>query len=406
MANTLLTIDMITNEALMVLENNLGMARKVNRQYDSMFARSGAKIGNVTNVRKPVRYTVASGPTLQIQDATETSVAVPLQSQRHVDFTFSSADLTLSIDLFSDRFIKPAVAALANQIDFDGLTLYRNVYQSVGTPGTTPAALLTYLQAGVKLDDSATPMDGMRNLVINPLAQATIVDALKGLFQSSTQISSQYRQGTMGQAIGFDWMMDQNVNVHTVGTYAGTPLTNGAGVEAAATLVTDGWSSGASTLNVGDVFTIGTTSSKGVYAVNPQNRQTTGQLQQFVVTATTSDTTGDMTIPISPSLISTGAFQTIDALPQDGAAITVVGTTGVTTPQNVAFHRDAFTLVMADLEMPSGVDMASRKSDPQTGVSMRCVRQYDINNDLFPCRIDVLYGWATLRPELACRIAG
>jgi hypothetical protein len=262
---------------------------------------------------------------------------------------------------------------------------------------------LTYLNAGVKLDDSATPMDGMRYMCLNPIAQATIVDVLKGLFQSSEQIKKQYMMGQMGTAIGFDWMMDQNVNVHTNGAYSGTPLTNGVPANGATTLVTDGWTS--TSLKKGDVFTIGTLGN-GVVAVNPQSRQSTGALQQFVVTADISDTSGNITIPISPAMYSSGPLQNVVALAADGQAITIVGATGVSTPQNLAFHRDAFTLVMADLEMPGGVDMAARKSDPETGVSMRLVRAYDINNDLFPCRIDVLYGWATLRPELACRIAG
>ena len=403
MANTLLTIDMITNEALMVLENNLVMARRVNRMYDWQFARSGGKIGNVVNVRKPVRYIVSDGPTLQVQDATETYVAVPLQSRKHVDFTFSSEDLTLSIDMFSDRFIKPAVAALANKVDLDGLALYKDVYQSVGTPGTTPSALLTYLQAGVKLDDSATPMDGMRNMVLNPLAQATIVDALKGLFQSSEQIKKQYMMGQMGTAVGFEWMMDQNINVHATGTWSVAGAMNGATASGASSIVTNGWTTAA--LKKGDVFTIGTLAA-GVVAVNPQSRQSTGALQQFVVTADISDTAGDMTIAISPTIYSSGPQQNVVAVPLTAQAINMLGTTGVQTPQNLAFHKDAFTLVMADLEMPGGVDMAARKSDPNSGISLRVVRQYDINNDLFPCRIDVLYGWATLRPELACRVAG
>lgn len=403
MANTLLTIDMITNEALMVLENNLVMARRVNRMYDGQFARSGGKIGNVVNVRKPVRYIVSDGPTLQVQDATETYVAVPLQSRKHVDFTFSSEDLTLSIDMFSDRFIKPAVAALANKVDLDGLALYKDVYQSVGTPGTTPSALLTYLQAGVKLDDSATPMDGMRNMVLNPLAQATIVDALKGLFQSSEQIKKQYMMGQMGTAVGFEWMMDQNINVHATGTWSVAGAMNGATASGASSIVTNGWTTAA--LKKGDVFTIGTLAA-GVVAVNPQSRQSTGALQQFVVTADISDTAGDMTIAISPTIYSSGPQQNVVAVPLTAQAINMLGTTGVQTPQNLAFHKDAFTLVMADLEMPGGVDMAARKSDPNSGISLRVVRQYDINNDLFPCRIDVLYGWATLRPELACRVAG
>lgn len=402
MANTLLTIDMIVNEALMVLENNLTFAMNVNRMYDEQFARSGAKIGNIVNVRKPVRYIVSTGRALQLQDATETSEAVALTTQAHVDFAFTSADLTLSVDMFSERFLKPAIAAIANKIDYDGLTLYQNVYNTVGTPGTTPNALLTYLQAGVKLDHEATPRDGMRGLVIDPLAQATIVDALKGLFHASSEVSSQYKNGMMGMTAGFDWAMDQNVNMHTVGPLGGTPLVNGAS-QTGASLITDAWTSAAANrLKKGDVFTI-----QDVYAVNPQSRQSTGQLRQFVVTADTdSDGSGNLTIPISPSIVTSGAFQTVNAAPANNAPITVLGAANTVSPQGMAYHRDAFTLVCADLEMPSGVDMAARRSDPQLGISMRLVRQYDINGDLFPCRIDVLYGWKTIRPELACRIAG
>lgn len=402
MANTLLTIDMIVNEALMVLENNLTFAMNVNRMYDEQFARSGAKIGNIVNVRKPVRYIVSTGRALQLQDATETSEAVALTTQAHVDFAFTSADLTLSVDMFSERFLKPAIAAIANKIDYDGLTLYQDVYNTVGTPGTTPNALLTYLQAGVKLDHEATPRDGMRGLVIDPLAQATIVDALKGLFHASSEVSSQYKNGMMGMTAGFDWAMDQNVNMHTVGPLGGTPLVNGAS-QTGASLITDAWTSAAANrLKKGDVFTI-----QDVYAVNPQSRQSTGQLRQFVVTADTdSDGSGNLTIPISPSIVTSGAFQTVNAAPANNAPITVLGAANTVSPQGMAYHRDAFTLVCADLEMPSGVDMAARRSDPQLGISMRLVRQYDINGDLFPCRIDVLYGWKTIRPELACRIAG
>lgn len=403
MANTLLTIDMITNEALMVLENNLTFAKGVNRQYDAQYGRAGAKIGNVANIRKPVRYTVSDGPTLDLQNATETSVAVTMDQQKHVDFTFSSVDLTLNIDQFSDRFIKPAVAALANKVDFDGLAQYVNVYNAVGTPGTTPATLLTYLNAGVKLDNEAAPMAPTRGICVNPLAQATIVDALKGLFQSSNQIRSQYERGMMGMAAGFDWAMDQNVNVHTVGAWgSSTPKMDGTTATGASTINVNGWESGASTLAKGDIITIA-----NVYAVNPQNRQSTGQLRQFVVTAETTDAGGAMaTLPISPTIYSSGPQQNVNALPVNDADVTVLGAVSTVTPQNLAYHRDAFALVMADLEMPSGVDMASRKSSPELGVSIRCVRQYDINNDSFPCRLDVLYGWATIRAELACRIAG
>lgn len=401
MANTLLTISMITREALMLLENNLTFAKGCNREYESAFAKSGAKIGDTLNVRKPPKYTGRTGQAMQIEDATETSVPVQLTKQFGVDISFSSADLALSIDDFSRRFLSPAVSRIANEIDFDGLALYKDVYNTVGTPATVPNALLTYLQAGQKLDEEAAPMDDMRYLCLNPRMQATIVDALKGLFQSSEKIASQYDRGRMGRAIGFEWKMDQNVRVHTVGALGGTPAVNGAS-QTGSSLVTNAWTSAAATrLKRGDVFTIA-----NVYAVNPQNGESTGSLRQFVVTAdSASDASGNMTIPISPAIIAEGAFKTVNALPANGALLTVLGAASAVTPQGMAYHRDAFTLACADLPLPGGVDMAARVSDKQLGVSIRLVRQYSIATDQFPCRLDVLYGWKTLRPELACRVA-
>ena len=400
MANAFLTISMITREALRVLENNLTFTKGVNRQYDSRFGVEGAKIGTVLNVRKPPRYVGRTGSAISIEDAVETQVAVTLDTQFGVDISFTSEDLALKIDDFSERFINPAVATIANKIDHSGLALYKDIYQSVGTPGTTPNALLTYLQAGVKLDDSAAPMDGQRSVCITPLMQATMVDALKGLFQQSSAIASQYRKGQMGTAAGFDWFMDQNVNSHTVGPLGGTPLVNGAS-QTGASLITDGWTAAAAArLKQGDIFTIA-----GVNSVNPQSRQDTGVLQQFVCTADkSSDGSGNLTATISPSIVTSGYGQTVTGSPADNAAITVVGAASTVTPQGLAAHKDAFTLAMADLPLPKGTDMAARVSDDQLGMSIRMIRDYDITTDKFPCRLDVLFGWATLRPELACRV--
>ena len=400
MANTLLTISMITNEALRVLVNQLTFTKRVNRQYDPKYGVEGAKIGTTLNVRKPPRYVGRTGQAISIEDATETQVPVTLTTQFGVDISFSSADLALSIDDFSKRFIRPAIATVANKVDYDGMQLYKTVANSVGTPGTVPNALLTYLDAGVALDNNAAPVDGERSIVINPRMQATIVDSLKGLFQSSTQIKSQYEKGKMGETAGFNWYMDQNTAVHTVGPLGGTPLVNG-GSQTGASLVTDGWTAAAaSRLKQGDVFTIA-----GVFAVNPQNRQSTGALQQFTVTADVSSTAGGAaTIPISPSIVVTGGFQTVTASPADNAALTIIGAANTVTPQGLAFHPDAFTMVTADLPLPRGTDMAARVSDPESGLSIRMVRDYNISTDQFPCRLDILYGWKELYPELACRI--
>ncbi len=328
-----------------------------------------------------------------------------LNTQRGVDIAFTSQDLALSIDDFSDRFVKPAIANVANFIDFDGLGQYVNVFNEVGTPGTVPNTLLTYLQGGQRLDEEATPRDNARALVISPAMQAVIVDALKGLFQASDDIAAQYEKGTMGQTIGFKWSMDQNVRTQTVGPLGGVPLVNGAN-QTGNSIITNGWTAAAAKrLSKGDIVTFA-----GAFAVNPQNKQSTGALRQFVVTAdVSSDGAGNATIPIAGpgglGVVTAGPFQTVTASPTTGGAVTVQGAANTSSPRGLGFHKDAFALGCADLPLPGGVDMASRVSDKQLGMSIRLVRAYDINTDRFPCRLDILYGWTTLYPELAVRIA-
>jgi len=405
---------MITNEALFVLRNNLTFTKRVNRQFDKSYGVDGAKIGTVLNIRKPPRFIVTDGPGLQIQDITETSVPLALTSQEHVAFTFTTADRLLSIDDFSDRLLQPAIAAIANRIDYDGLQQYKNVSNTVGTVGTTPNAALLYLTASAVLSNAGTPMDGRRSLVINPIFEATIVDALKGLFQSSSAIKEQYEKGQMGFALGLEWYMDQNIGVQTIGLLGGTPVVNGAN-QTGSSLITNGWTASTQVLNQGDVIQLGT-GSTGVYAVNPQSRQSTGRLQDFVVTANvTSDGSGNATIPLGTPITPGGQFQTVTTSPATSTAIYVYNTaaasqstiSGLNSPVGLAFHRDAFTLATAELPLPiSGVVSAFRASDPDLGISLRVIQAYDINTDKMPLRIDVLYGWATLRPEMACRVQG
>jgi hypothetical protein len=242
-----------------------------------------------------------------------------------------------------------------------------------------------------------------RSVVITPGASTKIVDALKAVHESSAEIAKQYRSGRMSLAAGLDWVMSQNVLRHTGGQLGGTPLMNGSTANGASTLVTDGWTgSVANRLKAGDVFTVGS-----VYSVNPITKQSTGVLQQFVVTEdAASDGSGNVTISISPTIYSSGSRQNVDSLPQDGAAITPLHSASAIYTNNILYHEEAFTLGTADLEMPKGVDFAAIASDPDTGVSIRVVRAYDINNDQFPCRLDVLYGWKAVRPEWACRIVG
>lgn len=407
---------MITREQLRVLVNNLIFTGRVSREYEDQFAKSGAKIGTTLNIRKPPRFIRTDGQGLQLQDVTETSVPLVLTTQGQRSFTFTSQDLALSIDDFSKRFIRPAIASLANQVDFDGLQLYKQVWNLVGTPGTTPNALLTYLTAGVYLDNNATPMDGERSICITPLMQATIVDQMKGVYNPQVEIGEEIRKGRMAKEhLGFDWYMDQNVGVQTIGTYsASTPNVSTAPVSGATSISVQGFTA-ADVLNVGDVFTLGFTSYGGaagttpVYGVNPQNFQSTGTAQQFVVTSPfLASGGGTGTINFAPAITTSGPFQTVNQLPTTGSTnglINIYGSSAKATPQGMAFHRDAFTMACADLPLPGGVDMAERVSDKELGISIRSIRAYDINQDRFPLRTDFLYGWAALYPQLACRVA-
>jgi hypothetical protein len=400
-ANILLTSTLITRESMRVLENNLTTAKCVNRQYDDKFGVEGAKIGQIVNARKPIRVVGRTGQAAQIEGITETSVPVPLTTQAGVDLEVSQADLLLSIDDFGDRILKPCVANIGNRMDADLNALAVQVAAMEGTPGSTPNALLTYLLAGVDLDNNAAPMDGDRHIILTPLAQATIIDALKGLFQQASAIAEQYTKGQMGRAIGFEWYMDQNLFTYQVGPLGGSPAVNGAN-QVGSSLITNGWTAAAaSRLLVGDDFTIA-----GVHSVNPQSRQSTGQLQKFtVLAAAASDAGGNLTVTISPAIIPSGQYQTVDVSPANGSALTVIGAANTQSPQNLAFHRDAFTLVTADLPEPRGVDMSGRLSDRQLGISILFVRAYDVLSGQLITRLAVLYGVAVLRQELAARIA-
>lgn len=399
MSNVILTDNVIAKEALRLLENNLVFARGVNRQYEKNFD-GEHKIGDTINVRVPAQYTVRSGPTASIQNHNDSTVPVQVNTQKGIDVSFTSKELALSLEDFSDNVLKPQIATLASAVDFDGLSLYKNVANAVGTPGDGTYTFAKALQAGQKLDENGAPMDDQRSIILSPAGQVGMVDALKGLFQSSTQIKDQYEKGRMGTAAGFDFLMSQNIANHTVGALGGTPLVNG-GSQAGSSLITDGWSaSAANRLKQGDVFTIA-----NVYAVNPFTKQSTGSLRQFVVTAdAASDGSGNATLSISPAIVATGATQNVSALPADNAAITVVGSAGASGGANLAYHKDAFTLVTVDLPLPKGMDMSARASSKKAGLSIRLVRGFDIVNDVFVSRLDVLYGWKAIRPELACRI--
>ena len=402
MANSLLTIDMITRKCLEILENNLVISRNCNKEYDDSFAVEGAKIGSTLRIRLPDRALVTDGAALQVQDDNEQFTTLTVSSQKHIGINFTSAELTMQLDDFAERVLKPRISQLASSVDADVANAYKSIFNTVGTPGTTPATALVLLQAQQKLNESATPMSP-RYATVNPAANAGLVNGLSGFFNPAGTISRQFKTGMMGEGVlGYDEMnMSQSIVNHTTGNFPAAPIcASTVPSTQGATTLDITYTSGTKSLKQGDVFTIA-----AVYAVNPQTRLSTGSLQQFVVTADQTLTSTSATIAFLPAMYTaTNALATIDAFPVASAVITFVGTASTVYPQNLVYHKNAITLATADLLLPQGVDMASRQV--HNGISMRIVRQYDINNDRMPCRVDVLYGFSTIRPPMACRIFG
>jgi hypothetical protein len=412
MANTLATPSWTTKEVARGFINRLVFLSHVNRTYDDQYEIAGAKVGNTVNARLPQRFTVTDGQALQLQNLYDQTVPISLTNQKNVAFGYSSQQATTELDNIRTRYINPGSEALANAAEVLAFNaVYRDIYSSVGTPGTTPSTTLTYLQAGVKLTDLSTPLKG-RVAVLDPLAMSTLANTTSSLFNPTAVISENYEEGQFGRRqLGIEgWYQDPVRPTHTTGTYtASTPLVDGAS-QTGSTLATDGWASGAATLNKGDIFTIA-----GVNSVNPLSYSSTGRLQQFVVTATTSDSSGDMaTLPISPSIITSGQLQTVDASPANNAVITVLGTTAAaggilattTSPQSFVYHPDAFAFVMADLMKPGAGAESTTVRSKALGFSIRMVEQYQIGTDQNPSRLDILIGAATIQARLASRVWG
>jgi hypothetical protein len=361
---------------------------------------------------------------------------VTVNHQWHVDVNFTTADLTLSLDDFSKRILSPMGNRLTSGIDYWGLNaaLY-NCYNFVGTPGTLPGTSGTgsfglystttspaiFLNAGAALSSMAVPTDNNRRCVLSPNAQANSVQGLSGLFEARELIAEQYRKGVLGYALGFEFATDQNINVLTTGAHGGSPVVYGAN-QTGSSLYTSGWPANTQVLMPGEIFQIGS-GATACLALNPENQQANGNLQNFVVggwsvsiqnnapvqtlTPVTSDANGFATIPITPSIIPAAtqqAYGTVAASPVSGAAITIIsGSASTSYPQSLAYHNDFATLACVDLELPTDVAFGGREMID--GISLRIVRQYLIGSDQIPARVDVLGGWAVLRPSFGCRIS-
>lgn len=402
--NSLITPSIIAKEALMQLENNLVMGQLVHRDYSKEFT----KVGSTISIRKPVKFRSSTGATRVSSDVIEGTVPLTIDTQRHVSWDFLSSDLTLTVEDYSERYIKPAMIELAQQVESSLMGLYSTVPMWTGTAGTTPSTFLVLGGARQKLIEHAVTPDTL-NAVLNPAAALNVANDLKTLFTPQKTMTALERV-KIGRYAGFETYESASIVNHTVGAYAGTPLVNGANQHSNATpqansqsLITDGWSNSVTgVLRAGDVITIA-----GVFDINPKTYQSLGYLKQFVVTTTADSgaSTGPATLTIAPAIVATGPYQNVTAAPADNAAITVVtGTASTAYAQNLCFHKNAFALVMADLDMPDGAAFKARER--ANNMSVRVVKDYDIDADRDIIRLDILYGVKTIYPELAVRLTG
>ena len=390
-SNSLLTINQITNEAVRLFTQTNAFLRTVGRQYDDQFARDGAKIGNTLRIRLPNDYVVSTGPAITPQGTNEQNTTLTVATQKNVPVSFGTAEKTMSLDDFSERILAPAVNRLAASVAADLMTVANSACNIVSKSNATASPdATTWLTAGAVLDQNLAPrMD--RKIILDPITQARTVGSLAGLFNPQVKIGDQYESGLITRdTLGFDWMYDQTTQLHTVGTFsAGT--VNGAG-QTGNTLTVNAITG---TLNQGDIITIA-----GVNAINRLTGASQGALQQFVVTANVNS--GATSIPIYPAIVpAPAAFNTVTASPANSAAISLVIPASTTYRQNLAYYPEAFTLATADLAMPTaGVVEAARAEFD--GVAMRMITAYDVMGDNLITRMDILYGYAAIRPEWAC----
>ncbi|MGH9257356.1 MAG: P22 phage major capsid protein family protein [Vicinamibacterales bacterium] len=407
--NELLTDEIIAKEALMIVENNLQITRLINRRWEGRFAQEGKKIGDHLDIRLPVRWEGREGEAMIIEGAKETTVTLKIDKLIGQDLSFSNVDLTLKIEQFRERYLETASAAIANRIDAWIAEGYIDCPNFAGAPGTVPSSLDTYFDASVVLSNYGVPTNS-RSVVLSPRMEATIVNALKGLFQAAQAIAEQYKTGSMGHVIGFDWYMDQNMRNHTVGPLGGAPTVNGAG-QSGSTVITANWTAAAANrLKKGDVLTFGTVTA-GSLGVNPQPpRDSTGELRQVVVTEDVdSDGAGAAVIPIFPAIKTAGPYKNVSQSPPNGAAVLTFGHASnfasKVTRQGMAFHKEWMTAAFVDLDLPGGMEMSARAKSRKLNISIRIVKGYDIKTNQQLCRLDVLCGKKQTYEDFGCRIA-
>ena len=385
--NTIITPNLIAKEALMQLKNNMVMGGRVHKEYKNEFvSAAGGKSGGTVSIRKPVKFEASDGATRIPQDVSESTIDFSINKRKHVSWKFSTQDLTLSIEEYSKRYITPAAIALANIVDSDLCNLYKDIFMASGAAGTTPTTFTGFGGAAKTLNKHSVPVED-RSLVLDPESQLNAAALLVGLYNPS-MVEGSVRNLKIGPLAGFDVFMDQNIKAHTAGTGANYAV-DGASQTGSSILV----KTGTGTLVVGDIITIA-----GVNGVNPVSRASTGELQKFTVTGAYAGGAG--TISVYPPIITSGAYQTVSGSPADSAAIVLVAS----HTANMAFHKNAFGLVMCPIELPDGAAFKHRETHDD--ISIRVVKDYDIDSDEDIIRLDILYGVKTIYPELACRLLG
>lgn len=392
MANTILTPTAVTRKCAQILHQKLNFIGRINRQYDDSFAQEGAKIGDTLKCRLPNEYTVRNGITMGVQDVAETSVTLQMATVKGVDLNFTSQELLLSIDDFAERIIDPAMSVLAANVEADALNMYKEVYNLYDGDAAAFGFGSVSGARQVLTDNLANP--SQRTVTLNTSHTTKYLNDTKGLFHSAEQISEQYREGKIGMASGFEFYENTLLVPHTTGTAAKTTLyvTNGATQSGSSIIV----STGVATFLIGDVITFA-----GVFRVHPETKVSTGVLQQFVITANSGASA--TTLAISPAVVATGARQNVSNTIATGSAVVKVGAgASETLVQSLAFHKNAFTFVTADLPLPNGRDWAKRAT--VDGLTVSLIRDFTVSDRSFPCRLDILYGYKAIRPQLACRI--
>lgn len=418
MSNTTLTASVVAKAALMILENELGVIKTMYRAHESEFANTvnGYKIGDTINIRRPADFTIRTGATLSTQDVIEGKTTLQINQQCGVDFQFTSTDLTLQIGELSERVIKPAMSTIVNYMTNDVLgTMYKGAYNWVGTPGTTLTTFAGFVKAMERMDLMAVPQED-RVAALHPTDFWGLTSAQAALYMQDVAKGA-YRAGELGMLGGVRTLMTQVAPTHTVGPLGGTPLVNGASQNVtydtaknswSQSLITDGWTAAAaSRLKAGDVFTLFAAGTSGatVNSVNPKTKATTGVAQQFVVLSdVSSDGSGNATLTISPPIITSGPYQTVNVAPADNAGLTILGSASTAYRNNLVYHKNSMALAVVPMEMPQAAYGASRES--YKGLSVRVIPIYDGTNDISKWRLDLLYGRSLIDPRLVVRLSG